>query len=42
MAIHGISSDQAFERLAKISQRTNTKVHEAARNFMRNVTAPSS
>lgn len=42
MAIHGISSDQAFERLAKISQRTNTKVHEVARNFMRNFTAPSS
>ncbi|AWK70438.1 hypothetical protein CBI38_01495 [Rhodococcus oxybenzonivorans] len=42
MAIHGISSDQAFERLAEISQRTNTKVHEVARKFMRNFTAPSS
>ncbi|KAF0957378.1 ANTAR domain-containing response regulator [Rhodococcus sp. T7] len=38
MALHGISSDEAFERLTEISQRTNTKVHQVARDFMRNFT----
>ena len=34
MAVHRITADEAFARLTDTSQRTNTKLHELARNLM--------
>ncbi|MGK2880449.1 MAG: ANTAR domain-containing response regulator [Mycobacterium sp.] len=41
MAIHGITADQAFDRLRKKSQDTNTRLHTVAVNFIKDV-APAS
>ena len=38
MAMHRISADEAFARLTEISQRTNTKVHDVARDLMNKFT----
>jgi len=34
MAVHGLTAEQAFGRLVELSQNTNTKLHEVARNLM--------
>lgn len=39
MAMHGITGEEAFRRLAEMSQRTNTKLHEVARDFMTRCTS---
>ncbi|MFZ2172859.1 MAG: ANTAR domain-containing protein [Rhodococcus sp. (in: high G+C Gram-positive bacteria)] len=33
-----VSADEAFHRLAQISQRTNTKLSDVARNLMASIT----
>jgi AmiR/NasT family two-component response regulator len=37
-AVHGCSEEEAFQRLVKESQNTNTKVHTVARNFLDSLT----
>lgn len=37
-AVHGCSEDEAFQRLVKESQNTNTKVHAVARRFLDSLT----
>ena len=38
MALHRITSDEAFHRLVERSQRTNTKLSDVADDLMRSVT----
>jgi hypothetical protein len=38
MALHGIDGEEAFRRLAHISQHTNTKLHDVARDLLRSCT----
>ncbi|KUI31644.1 hypothetical protein AU196_10885 [Mycobacterium sp. IS-1742] len=37
-AVHGCSEEEAFQRLVKESQNTNTKVHTVARDFLASLT----
>jgi GAF domain-containing protein len=39
MAVHGLTAEQAFGRLVELSQNTNTKLHEVARNLTASVAA---